>query len=94
MTNAQAIKTLERIYGTYYVIHEDTNGDCGYEAMIALDMAIEALSLDVNCYEDDCMTIHLPIGWQRDQIAKIILFYDDGKSVEYEERREAWTGKM
>ena len=44
MTREEAITTLKEMHESFDEIHENTNGDIGYEQMTALDMAIEALS--------------------------------------------------
>lgn len=46
MTREEAITTLKEMHDSFDEIHENTNGDLGYEQMTALDMAIEALSAD------------------------------------------------
>ena len=43
MNREEAILLLHDMKDTYDEIHENTNGDLGYEQMTALDMAIEAL---------------------------------------------------
>ncbi len=43
MTREEAILLLHDMKDTYDEIHENTNGDLGYEQMTALDMAIKAL---------------------------------------------------
>ena len=43
MTREEAISLLHDMKDTYDEIHENTNGDLGYEQMTALDMAIKAL---------------------------------------------------
>lgn len=45
MTREEAITTLKEMHESFDEIHENTNGDIGYEQMTALDMAIEALSV-------------------------------------------------
>ena len=44
MNREEAMLLLHDMKDTYDEIHENTNGDLGYEQMTALDMAIEALS--------------------------------------------------
>ena len=44
MTREEAISLLYDMKDTYDEIHENTNGEIGYEQMTAIDMAIEALS--------------------------------------------------
>lgn len=44
MTREETITTLKEMHDTFDEIHENTNGDIGYEQMTALEMAIEALS--------------------------------------------------
>lgn len=44
MTREEAITTLKEMHDSFDEIHENTNGDIGYEQMTAIDMAIEALS--------------------------------------------------
>ena len=46
MTREEAITTLKEMHESFDEIHENTNGDIGYEQMTALDMAIEALSAE------------------------------------------------
>lgn len=46
MNREEAILLLHDMKDTYDEIHENTNGDLGYEQMTALDMAIEALKAD------------------------------------------------
>ena len=46
MTREEAITTLKEMHESFDEIHENTNGDIGYEQMTALDMAIEALQAD------------------------------------------------
>ena len=48
MTREEAITTLKEMHESFDEIHENTNGDIGYEQMTALDMAIEALSTDAD----------------------------------------------
>ena len=43
MNREEAILLLHDMKDTYDEIHENTNGDLGYEQMTALDMAIKAL---------------------------------------------------
>ena len=43
MNREEAMLLLHDMKDTYDEIHENTNGDLGYEQMTALDMAIEAL---------------------------------------------------
>lgn len=46
MTREEAMLLLHDMKDTYDEIHENTNCEIGYEQMTALDMAIEALSID------------------------------------------------
>ena len=44
MTREEAITTLKEMHNSFDEIHENTNGEIGYEEMTAVHMAIEALS--------------------------------------------------
>lgn len=44
MTREEAITTLKEMHDSFDRIHENSDGEIGYEQMTALDMAIEALS--------------------------------------------------
>ena len=58
MKRVEAITVLEEMHDSYDEIHETTDGDIGYEQMTALDMAIEALQIDVvRC--EDCIKKHI-----------------------------------
>ena len=52
MNREEAILLLHDMKDTYDEIHENTNGDLGYEQMTALGMAIEALSREQEKYVD------------------------------------------
>lgn len=47
MTREEAITTLKEMHDSFDRIHENSDGEIGYEQMTALDMAIEALKADV-----------------------------------------------
>lgn len=44
MTRDEAITTLKEMHDSFDEIHENTNGEIGYEEMTATEMAIEALT--------------------------------------------------
>ena len=44
MNRDEAITTLKEMHDSFDEIHENTNGEIGYEQMTAIDMAIEALA--------------------------------------------------
>lgn len=53
MNREEAILLLHDMKDTYDEIHENTNGDLGYEQMTALDMAIKALQADMRGDDDE-----------------------------------------
>ncbi len=57
MTREEATAVLKEMHDSFDRIHENTNGNIGYEQMTALDIAIEAIRHDV---------IFEQIKWERD----------------------------
>ena len=89
MNRDEAITTLKEMHDSFDEIHENTNGEIGYEQMTAIDMAIEALSAEavqgwIPCSErlpevgEICLlTVH-EYGWNcKDYIRVIIGKYSD-----------------